>query len=141
MLYACDYLRLIDIFWITSLSFLVCVVYLFLTVMIVLYTVVGNVTNDTVKDSIEWASCSFKSFLKNSDFVYIYICVNITSYVLISYEEGNLLKYSISEWLVYIYIIHYVLTVNLDKLDVKNNFLGVTKGESVFKSSLTLTIK
>ena len=79
--------------------------------------------------------------MKNSDFVYIYICVNITSYVLISYEEGNLLKYSISEWLVYIYIIHYVLTVNLDKLDVKNNFLGVTKGESVFKSSLTLTIK
>jgi len=28
----------------------------------------------------------------------MYICVNVISYVLISYEEGNILKYNVSEW-------------------------------------------
>jgi len=29
----------------------------------------------------------------------MYICVNVISYILISYKEGNLLKYSVSGYL------------------------------------------
>jgi len=37
----------------------------------------------------------------------MYICVNVLSYVLISFKEENLLKYIVSVWLVYIYIYIY----------------------------------
>jgi len=56
-MYTRDYLRLIEIFWITSLQFLVCAVCLFLSAMIVLYTRdtrASNVAEDTVKDALDW---------------------------------------------------------------------------------------
>jgi len=62
------------------------------TAMIVLYTGAGNIADGTVEGVFEWASCSLKSFLKNKNLI------NVISYVLISYEEGNLLKYNVSEW-------------------------------------------
>ena len=70
------------------------------TAMIVLYTEAGNIADGIVEGALEWASCSLKSFFEKqkSYFVYMYICVNVISYVLIPYEEGNLLKYNISEW-------------------------------------------
>jgi len=30
----------------------------------------------------------------------MHICVNVISYVLVSYEEENLLKHNVSEWLI-----------------------------------------
>ena len=68
--------------------------------MIVLYMGGGNIADGTVEGALEWASCSLKSFFEKqkSYFVYMYICVNVISYVLISYEERNLLKYNVSEW-------------------------------------------
>jgi len=38
-------------------------------------------------------------------FIYMYIYVNIISYVLILYEKENLLKYNVNEWLIYISIL------------------------------------
>jgi len=52
----------------------------------------------------------------------MYICVNVISYILIPYEEVNLLKYNVSEWS----IMHYVLTTILDRLYViVDNFFWV----------------
>jgi len=87
-MYTCDYLRYFEL-----------LAYPFL------FVGAGNIADDTVEDAIEWVSCSFKSFLKNS--IYMYICVNVLSYVLISFKEENLLKYIVSVWLVYIYIYIY----------------------------------
>jgi len=53
-MYTRDYLRLIEIFWIIILSFIVYVVSLFLSAMIVLYTRAGNVRKDTVEDALDW---------------------------------------------------------------------------------------
>jgi len=93
-MYTCDYLRLIEIFWIINLSFFVCVVCLFLLRWsCLLYTGAGNVGDGTMKDVLEWVSCSFK----NSYFVYMYICVNVISNILIFYEERNLFKYNVSK--------------------------------------------
>jgi len=48
----------------------------------------------------------------------MYICVNVISYVLIFYVERNLLKYNVSELVdINIFIMHYVLTTVLDRLD------------------------
>ena len=47
------YMWLFDIFWITSLPFLVCVVCLFLSAMIMLYTGADNVTDGVVEDALE----------------------------------------------------------------------------------------
>jgi len=91
-----SYLRLIEIFWITSLPFLVCVVCLLLSAMTMLYTGVGNVAEDTGKDALDWTNCSFKSFFQKFLFC---LCVNVINYILISYKEKNLLKYSVSEYL------------------------------------------
>jgi len=63
--------------------------------MIVLYTKINKVADDNVKDALEWAHDNFKSFLKNSYFVYKHIYKNIISYVLILYKKENLLKYNV----------------------------------------------
>jgi len=54
-MYTRDYLRLlIEIFWITSLLFFVCVAWLFLFAVIVSYIGAGNVVEDTVKYALDW---------------------------------------------------------------------------------------
>ena len=72
--------------------------YPFLFVVCVCYTReqgAGNIADGTMEGALEWASCSLKSFFEKQKyyFVYMYICVNVISYVLIPCEEGNLLKY------------------------------------------------
>jgi len=74
-MYTCDYLRLIEIFWIISSPFF-CLCDVFVsTAMIVLYTGVGNVADGPMKDALEWGSCNLKFFFEKLLFcLYAYMC-------------------------------------------------------------------
>jgi len=37
----------------------------------------GNVVEDTMEDALDWASCSFKSFLKKIKNLILFICIYV----------------------------------------------------------------